>query len=69
MFALINLCSNINAVISIVTDYIVVLSGLITLFEQLRSFFEYFRLQVSVLAQSLILLDDLEKIISFWKHL
>lgn len=69
MFALINLCSNINAVISIVTDYIVVLSGLITLFEQLRSFFEYFRLQVSVLAQSLILLDDLDKIISFWKHL
>lgn len=62
-----HLCSNINVVISIVTDH-VILSGLITLLEQLKSFCEYFSLKVSVLAQSLSLLDDLDKIIPFWKH-
>lgn len=56
-----------NAVISIVTDYVIV-SGPITLSEQLKSICEHFRLKV-LLAQNLILLDDWDKIIPFQKHL
>lgn len=41
------------------------LSGIITLFEQLKSHCENFKLKISVLPQSLIFLDDLVKIIPF----